>query len=763
MGLLKKQPHFTNTGNMRIAIIFILFFLTISLFADTLTVKQDNTGDFTRIQDAIEAAQTGDTVLIWPGTYYENIDFIGKSITVGSLMLTTNDDSYKYNTIIDGNHNGSCVLVMWNVENAVLYGLTLQHGSGFAFEGEPFTTGGAIFVYEYSNLNVINCLITDNFASASGGGITLNGSKVVLSGTDLIGNHAYLAGGGIAFGYNSSVEFDSSNRCNIYYNFASIGCDIMTSNHEEHLTVYLDTCTVQNPDRYFVLMMDQLQKPVDNISFDINHGLIQPWDGTIYVDPVNGNNSNTGANPYAPLQSIAWAYSKIAVSESHRNTIRLANGFYSDSASNQIFPLNIRPNIDVVGESKEGVIIDGEYKTFIARGDRTVSNFSFKNMTMQRGGYVNYDLGFQLNDTFIFCYLETENIDFENIVFKQGWISPASAAVKLNGSENVRVTNCDFIENFGEHALRIGLWNDDDTARVSHCRFIDNNVDYNHPEKRYGGGIRPSGGTIVVSNSLFLRNNREAVSSVFEANNHFVNCTFVDNSLEIPSVAIWCADSKVVLYNCIEYNNGEYPLQVVNVEQQNPSLLAIYYSLIQNGVESISIYNEEWSTLIYDESNIEGDPLFQGGDWQPYNLSENSPCIDAGTMDLPDFIEIPEYDLAGNPRVVNGKIDMGAFEWNPTVGNHEIFESNFNDSLVLSPNPASDYLHVKLYREKSQNLEKARGMLMDMNGNILDQIEMSRSDITYIISIGQLVNGTYLFIYDNGRGLIKSKKVIIRK
>ena len=53
----------------------------------------------------------------------------------------------------------------------------------------------------------------------------------------------------------------------------------------------------------------------------------------------------------------------------------------------------------------------------------------------------------------------------------------------------------------------------------------------------------------------------------------------------------------------------------------------------------------------------------------PYQITDGPPCIDAGTLaNLPDFIESSEYDLAGNPRIVGDSIDMGAYEWNPTVG-----------------------------------------------------------------------------------------------
>ena len=54
------------------------------------------------IQDAIDVAQTGDTVLVAPGTYLENINFSGKNITVKS----SNGNKV---TIIDGGHNTSVV------------------------------------------------------------------------------------------------------------------------------------------------------------------------------------------------------------------------------------------------------------------------------------------------------------------------------------------------------------------------------------------------------------------------------------------------------------------------------------------------------------------------------------------------------------------------------------------------------------------------------------------------------------------------------
>ena len=49
---------------------------------EIIEVKQDGTGDYTTIQEAIPAAGPNDTVLAYPGVYQENIDFLGKNIIV---------------------------------------------------------------------------------------------------------------------------------------------------------------------------------------------------------------------------------------------------------------------------------------------------------------------------------------------------------------------------------------------------------------------------------------------------------------------------------------------------------------------------------------------------------------------------------------------------------------------------------------------------------------------------------------------------------
>jgi hypothetical protein len=132
-------------------------------FADVIVIPINQTS----IQNGINAAASGDTLLVEPGIYIENINFNGKNITLGSQFILSGDTSYISKTIIDGNNNGS-VVTFTNQEDstAVLSGITIRNGN------MNNGAGGGISII-HSNPSLINVVVVHNTAG-SGGGILIH-------------------------------------------------------------------------------------------------------------------------------------------------------------------------------------------------------------------------------------------------------------------------------------------------------------------------------------------------------------------------------------------------------------------------------------------------------------------------------------------------------------------------------------------------------------------------------------------------------------
>jgi len=734
-----------------LAIIITISF-NLSTFAQIITVKQDSTGDYIHIQDAVNSANNYDTVLIWPGTYYENVDLLGKSITLASLALTTSDVSYKYSTIINGNKTGTCILIQ-EVENVVIYGLTLTNGSGYLQESlsDSVTYGGGIYC-NYSKLSVFQCIIKNNWCNRVGGGIQNSRSDIYLSGTSIFNNHSYLSGGGLSIPAKSTVVFDNVNRCSIYSNASSFGCDIAASNDEnDPLNVYLDTCTVLNPGTYFCRSVDGEGYPVnDFFTFDILHQKIEPYDGDLYVNPISGSDTNSGISPDQPLKTIFYALSKIVEDSINRNTIHLANGVYSDTANGEKFPLNVRSNVIIEGETMDGVIWDGRDSYRFLRGNNLTSNYAFKKITMTRGRHkFHKDAG-----TFIF-YLENSNILLDSITVQES--VGFTVVANFIDCNNAVIKNSTFKNNRGGNsAVVAGLdfQNPENSYRFINCKFINNIPDYENTEFQGGGGLTLGGapGNInynnptYLVNCLFVGNNNNALVSMGCPKPFIINCTFADN-IDSGLNFWWGSDAKI--YNSVIYNNDNYPIVVANYETSDSAILDINRSLVDGGESSIILGNNGYYN--YGPYNIDTEPGFLNMWGDPYMISDNSACIDAGSLDnLPENIEMPEFDLAGNPRVYGDNIDIGAYEWNPTI-------VGFNTKIVKDeirtyPNPSSTEVNIISSKEFT-SIE-----VYDVLGYKITTINQLGNNCT--INVSKWKTGIYNVVLHNN-GIIGNCKIVV--
>lgn len=162
-------------------------------------------GDQPTIQAAIDVSADGDTILVQPGMYVENIDYCGKRITIGSLYLTTQDTSYVSQTIINGNQNESVVtFTLGENSEAILTGFTLTEGYAM--------NGGGINCCN-SSPRLTNLIITNNTAGIGlydgGGGIHLSNSNAVIENVVIKNNESFHSGGGIYCRDNSNTIFSN--------------------------------------------------------------------------------------------------------------------------------------------------------------------------------------------------------------------------------------------------------------------------------------------------------------------------------------------------------------------------------------------------------------------------------------------------------------------------------------------------------------------------------------------------------------------------
>ncbi|MHC4638807.1 MAG: right-handed parallel beta-helix repeat-containing protein [Planctomycetota bacterium] len=147
----------------------------------------------------------------------------------------------------------------------------------------------------------------------------------------------------------------------------------------------------------------------------------------------------------------------------------------------------------------------------------------------------------------------------------------------------------------------------------------------------YGIFLNSSGPSIVVSNCIINNNTSSGIGNMWHG--LILNCTVVKNgNYGLKNYT----ESRIE--NCIIWGNSAGQLS----NPYEPT-----YNCVQGGYPGIG--------------NIDGDPCFVNFDANDFHLLPNSPCIDAGD---PGYIAEPnETDLDGRPRVIDGRIDMGAYEF----------------------------------------------------------------------------------------------------
>ena len=199
--------------------------VTLTLFQFSFSNTFFVPDDFDSIQGAIDASENGDTIFVDSGTYYENINFNGKSIVLSSKYILNSDSLLIGTTIIDAENEGS--VVTFNSQensNSILQGFTLQNGDGNNEDpdnnGSFYNYGGGIYC-ENADPFIKDCIIQNNSANEGGGaGIFCFESSPTFRGCIITGNVTDDVGGGLYARDGSSPSFFD---CTFFDNLAEFG------------------------------------------------------------------------------------------------------------------------------------------------------------------------------------------------------------------------------------------------------------------------------------------------------------------------------------------------------------------------------------------------------------------------------------------------------------------------------------------------------------------------------------------------------------
>ena len=239
-----------------------------------------------------------------------------------------------------------------------------------------------------------------------------------------------------------------------------------------------------------------------------------------------------------------------------------------------------------------------------------------------------------------------------NCLFQNNSGSRGVGMANSSGS-NPNLTNCHFQDNSSGDSGG-GLFNYDSSPSLVNCSFLDNSARY------YGGGIY----NYSTENSSFGSSNPSLVNCSFQGNSAGYSGGGIYNTGEespgFPPVEV---GSNTSLTTCAFFGNG--------------GSNTFYNSSYSSVTASYSLFDEAVTGYDDDNTNLKTttSPFTSETD---LSLTACSKAINAGDP-TSTTATVGTTDLAGNPRIVGGRIDMGAYE----------FQAAPSQPLEITQQPAS--------------------------------------------------------------------------
>ena len=270
-----------------------------------------------------------------------------------------------------------------------------------------------------------------------------------------------------------------------------------------------------------------------------------------------------------------------------------------------------------------------------------------------------------LNGGGIYCWASNPVIS-NNIISNNS--SNYGGGICCDNSSPV-ILNNDIFKNTASKSGGGGIYCNNSNAKITNNMISDNLAST-------GGG----GGIYIYSGSPLIINNIISNNTVYNAGGGIyceyssptiTNNTITNNIAANGGALFFTLYSNLSLYNNILWGNtASISGQQVYLDDEN-SDPNFYYCDVQgdkaafglNGaIFYTGIYQNNIDTLPFFVAPSEGSGIGYNGITADWSLHLGSLCINAGKADTTS-LDLPSTDMAGNPRIGGGRIDIGAYEY----------------------------------------------------------------------------------------------------
>ncbi|HRQ70248.1 MAG TPA: choice-of-anchor Q domain-containing protein, partial [bacterium] len=307
-----------------------------------------------------------------------------------------------------------------------------------------------------------------------------------------------------------------------------------------------------------------------------------------------------------------------------------------------------------------------------------IENCTFAGNTANKGGAIYNYLGAPVisNCTFVgnltttvggAVVIDSSAVTISDSVLDSNSSGQAGGAVFIRGTETPLIKSTLFKNNTSLNAGAVAN-HEADNVVFENCYFYNNSATGSALPSGLGGALQNNeGSNVTVINSVFKGNSAVAGGAVLNIKSDIsvINCSISGNN---ANGAIGNGESNPEIVNTIIYANtgGSFFNIPEGTYGMAASIPVVSYSDIEGcGGSAMTCGTGTETCWIADcgtdnGNNIAEDPLFINSGDEPLNLTDLSPCVDAG-----DSTKIPvtvTKDIAGNDRIQGVAIEMGAYE-----------------------------------------------------------------------------------------------------